>query len=136
MLNHAFDLILLDVNMPEISGMEAARLYRFAQPSAVRAPVIALTADASPRVPRTMRGAGMVACLTKPIKPDDLLAAVAEAVRQSEKARSRPTAQAEAEHRSACSIRRAENSGRAGRRGFLRDLILEFVNEGGRLSNA
>ena len=73
--------------MPEISGVEAARLYQFAQPVAVRAPIIALTADASPECRAQCAGAGMVACLTKPIKPDDLLAAVAEAVRQPEKAR-------------------------------------------------
>jgi two-component system sensor histidine kinase RpfC len=95
MLNETFDLILLDVNMPEISGVEAARLYRFARPSGVRAPIVALTADASPECREQCADAGMVACLTKPIKPDVLLAAVADAVRQAEKPRQQaPTGQA------------------------------------------
>ena len=135
MLNQAFDLILLDVNMPEISGVEAARLYQFAQPSAVRAPVIALTADASPECRAQCAGAGMVACLTKPIKPDDLLAAVAEAVRQSKKARQlAPSAQIEAEPANGVLNPEALKTLAAlGGESFLRDLILEFVNEGGQI---
>jgi two-component system sensor histidine kinase RpfC len=135
MLNQAFDLILLDVNMPEISGVEAARLYQFAQPSAVRAPVIALTADASPECRAQCAGAGMVACLTKPIKPDDLLAAVADAVRQAEKARQpAPTAQIEAETSvGVLNPEALKTLAALGGESFLRDLILEFVNEGGQI---
>jgi two-component system, sensor histidine kinase RpfC len=139
MLDETFDLILLDVNMPEISGVEAARLYQFAQPSAVRAPVIALTADASPECREQCAGAGMVACLTKPIKPDVLLAAVADAVRQAEKARgpapARPVeAPAESEISDGVLNPAALKTLAAlGGESFLRDLILEFVNEGGQI---
>ena len=135
MLSEDFDLILLDVNMPEISGVEAARLYHFAQSSAVRAPIIALTADASPECRAQCAGAGMVACLTKPIKPDDLLGAVADAVRQAEKARQpAPTRQAEAENSNGVLNQEAlKTLVSLGGESFLHDLILEFVNDGGQI---
>ncbi len=135
MLSESFDLILLDVNMPEISGVEAARLYQFARPSAVRAPIVALTADASPECRAQCAGAGMVACLTKPIKPDELLAAVADAVRQAENARQpAPPRQADAENANGVLNPEAlKTLVSLGGESFLRDLILEFVNDGGQI---
>jgi two-component system sensor histidine kinase RpfC len=129
MLSETFDVILMDVNMPGIGGVEAARLYQFAQPSAIRAPILALTADASAECRENCARAGMLACLTKPIDPDTLLAAVANAVR--------PEAPRGAE-----AVRKPETAGGVldpsalkalaalGGEPFLRSLILEFVNEG------
>ncbi len=78
MLAERFDVILLDVNMPGIDGPEVARLYRFA-PLRTHAPIIALTADASNACQEECARAGMVACLTKPLEPETLLAAVSDA---------------------------------------------------------
>ncbi len=84
MLDQSFDVILMDVNMPGLNGVEAARLYQFAQPGARRAPMVALTADASPRCRAQCAEAGMIGWLTKPVAPENLLAAVAAAARGTE----------------------------------------------------
>ena len=71
-----FDLVLMDINMPVMNGIEAAKLFRFTALDRPRVPIIALTADASPGVAARCAEAGMDACLTKPIEPEDLFAAI------------------------------------------------------------
>jgi two-component system sensor histidine kinase RpfC len=131
MLSESFDLILMDVNMPGIGGVEAARLYQFAQPSAARAPILALTADASAECRETCARAGMVACLTKPVDPDALLAAVAEAVRRSEPPRPAETVKKPQPADGVLDSSAIQTLAALGGESFLRALILEFVNEGG-----
>ena len=74
--NCDFNLALLDLNMPEIDGIEAAKLYQVQSLGRRSVPLVALTADATPDAHRKSLEAGMVACLTKPITPSDLLSAV------------------------------------------------------------
>ncbi|WP_349369984.1 ATP-binding protein [Salinarimonas sp.] len=82
MLAEPFDVVLMDVNMPVMNGVLAAKLYRAAQPdAALRSPVVALTADATPEARRLCEEAGMVGCVTKPIEPERLFAVLAEVVR-------------------------------------------------------
>ncbi len=74
MLNaHQFDLVLMDVNMPVMNGIEATKLYRFTSLGQPRVPIVALTADATEEVGRRCEEAGMDACITKPIEPYRLL---------------------------------------------------------------
>lgn len=73
-----FDIVLMDVNMPEMSGVDAARAYCERVPAAERAPIIALTADATPRARAECLAAGMVDCATKPIEPRALFALIAD----------------------------------------------------------
>lgn len=81
MQNGDIDVALFDLNMPVLSGLEAAQLYNFAAASeARRIPIAALTADATPEAERRCRDAGMVACLTKPIEAPVLLSAIDEIV--------------------------------------------------------
>ncbi|HEY5216754.1 MAG TPA: ATP-binding protein, partial [Pseudolabrys sp.] len=68
-----FDLVLMDVNMPVMNGIEATKLYRFASLGRPRVPIVALTADATEDVARRCEDAGMDACVTKPIEPHRLL---------------------------------------------------------------
>lgn len=68
-----FDLVLMDVNMPVMNGIEATKLYRFASLGRPRVPIVALTADATEEVARRCEEAGMDACITKPIEPRRLL---------------------------------------------------------------
>ncbi|GBD48196.1 ATP-binding protein [Methylopila sp. Yamaguchi] len=73
-----FDIVLMDVNMPVLDGVECTKLFRFASIGKPRTPVIALTADATPEARRRCEEAGMDACVTKPIEPAQLLALIAE----------------------------------------------------------
>ncbi len=68
-----FDVVLMDVNMPVINGIEATKLYRFASIGSDRIPIIALTADATAEARQRCEKAGMDACLTKPIEPARLI---------------------------------------------------------------
>jgi two-component system sensor histidine kinase RpfC len=68
-----FDLVLMDVNMPVMNGIEATKLYRFTALGRPHVPIVALTADATDDVKRRCREAGMDACATKPIEPHRLL---------------------------------------------------------------
>jgi two-component system sensor histidine kinase RpfC len=140
MLNEHFDVILLDVNMPGIDGPEVARLYRFAALRA-HAPIIALTADASSACREDCLRAGMVACLIKPLTPDALLAAIADAYAKSPgdaeipvrpENRARPPAQTfgDAEPLDAQTL---AGLARLGGDEFLRELIGQFLVEGKRI---
>ncbi|WP_188581431.1 response regulator [Azorhizobium oxalatiphilum] len=63
----AYDLVLMDVQMPEIDGIEATRLIR-ADPQLSAIPVIAMTAHAMPEERRRCIEAGMVDHITKPLE--------------------------------------------------------------------
>ena len=73
-----FDLALMDINMPEMSGYEVTKLYRVAHLGDDHLPIIALTADATSETERQCREAGMDAVLTKPVDVPQLLAAIDE----------------------------------------------------------
>lgn len=75
-----FDIVLMDVNMPVMNGLEAVKLYRFTELGGPRVPVVALTADATAEAAKLCREAGMDDCLTKPIEPERLLRTIAELV--------------------------------------------------------
>jgi two-component system sensor histidine kinase RpfC len=72
-----FDLVLMDVNMPGMSGIEATQMHRFATLGQPRIPILALTADATPATALKCEEAGMDACITKPIEPRRLIEAIA-----------------------------------------------------------
>ncbi|MCI8212435.1 histidine kinase [Pseudomonas sp. S25] len=63
---HAPDLILLDVNLPDVSGIRILRRLRRATRTA-NTPVLMMTADASPMTHNVLREAGATAILVKPI---------------------------------------------------------------------
>ncbi len=75
-----YDIVLMDVQMPVMDGLEAARRIVHEQPDAARRPwIIALTANAMRGDRELCLEAGMDDYLTKPIKPDDLLSALQRA---------------------------------------------------------
>lgn len=71
-----FDVVLMDVNMPVMTGLDAVKLYRFGALGLPHLPVIGLTADVTNEVQRRCREAGMDQCLLKPIEPGVLLDAL------------------------------------------------------------
>ena len=71
------DLIFLDLRMPVLDGLEAARRIRALPAPAGRVPLIALTADAGVEERTEALAAGMDDFITKPIEPARLAAVLA-----------------------------------------------------------
>lgn len=66
------DLILMDIQLPKISGLEAMRRLR-AEPSTAATPIIAITSFALSGDDVKAKEAGATAYLAKPYSPFDLL---------------------------------------------------------------
>lgn len=67
-----YDLIILDMHMPEMDGIETTKILRFMYTDR-KIPVIMLTADATTDAINSSNDAGVDAYLTKPIESDKLL---------------------------------------------------------------
>ena len=77
-----FDLVLMDVQLPGMDGLEATTLIRAIQVERGRdVPIVALTAEASNNTRRRCLEAGMDGCLKKPMAEADLRRLVAETSR-------------------------------------------------------
>jgi len=72
-----FDLILMDVQMPGIDGLEAARRIRALGGPASRTPIVALTANVLSHQRRAYLDAGMDGVVGKPISPAVLIGEIA-----------------------------------------------------------
>lgn len=75
-----FDLILMDIQMPQMSGLDASRAIRVA---GGRMPILALTAFSSGADRSECERAGMNDFLAKPFEPDLLIQTVARWLRES-----------------------------------------------------
>ncbi|WP_165217062.1 hybrid sensor histidine kinase/response regulator [Affinirhizobium pseudoryzae] len=84
MLKGDLDLVLMDVNMPVMNGVEATKFYHFASLGSRKIPIIAVTADATGEAAERCREAGMAACVTKPIEPRALLDVIAQTLADAE----------------------------------------------------
>ena len=72
-----FDLVLMDIKMPKMDGLEATKLIKEKNPEM---PVIALTANAFESDRQMAIEAGCVEFLTQPISSQRCLAAIAQFV--------------------------------------------------------
>lgn len=71
------DLILMDMHLPQVSGVETARMIRQREKAdGLRAPIIALTAHVGEGDVEQCRVAGMDACIAKPTNADTLHAEI------------------------------------------------------------
>ncbi|MHA3793387.1 PAS domain-containing hybrid sensor histidine kinase/response regulator [Sphingomonas sp. YL-JM2C] len=68
-----FDLVLMDMQMPELDGIEATRAIRALDPPASDTPILAISADSMPERRRVYFEAGIDSFLPKPIVSGQLL---------------------------------------------------------------
>ena len=81
-----FDALIVDINMPGMSGLELVKIQRMAALGQPRLPIIALSADATPETRRACEDAGVDAYLTKPIEPSRLLTTLKDLARSGDEA--------------------------------------------------
>ena len=74
MRKHDFDVVLMDIQMPELDGPGATRQIRALPAPKCHVPIIAMTANAQPGAREDYLTAGMDDYVTKPISPAALLA--------------------------------------------------------------
>ncbi len=75
-----FDLILMDISMPNMNGIEATQMIRSSRSLSAQVPIYAVTAHAMPKELEEFTRAGMDGCLVKPVQAQklrDVLAGVA-----------------------------------------------------------
>jgi len=80
-----YDLVLMDVHMPQLDGIEAARRIRAAEAASgrPRTPIIALTANAFGEDREACLAAGMDDFLVKPLDRERLAEVIAGSARPS-----------------------------------------------------
>ena len=72
-----FDLVLMDVQMPGMDGMQTTRSIRAQENGGRRIPIVALTAHAMSSDEQEFREAGMDAYVPKPVRTQELLEVIA-----------------------------------------------------------
>ncbi|TNG03020.1 MAG: response regulator, partial [Gammaproteobacteria bacterium] len=75
-----YDLIIMDMQMPVMGGIEAAKIYNFTVTPELRSPIIILTANATTEAQRECEEANVDAYLTKPIEAKILINKIYELV--------------------------------------------------------
>lgn len=78
--SNRFDVILMDVQMPRLDGLEATREIRKNEPTNRRTPIIALTAHAGSEDRDKCLASGMDRFVSKPIRIDSLFKVIYEVV--------------------------------------------------------
>lgn len=73
---HTFDLVIVDMNMPDMTGIDVLRAYDALRPPGSRVPFVMLSADATETLRHECEAAGFGAYLTKPIQSSTLLATI------------------------------------------------------------
>ena len=77
------DLILMDIQLPRLSGIEVTRTLR-SEPITANIPIIAITSFALSGDEQRAKEAGATAYMTKPYSPRDLLALIRSLLPESE----------------------------------------------------
>ncbi len=83
------DVILMDINLPGLNGLEAMKILR-ADPATSHIPIVALSANALPRDIKKGVEAGFFRYLTKPIKVNELMDTLGAALELADQTRQRP----------------------------------------------
>ncbi len=89
----AYDLICMDMRMPEMDGLEATRAIRRSDGLSRLSPIVAMTANAFPEDMAACRAAGMTDFVAKPISKERLVAAILRALPDGAGPQARPGTQ-------------------------------------------
>jgi two-component system sensor histidine kinase RpfC len=128
-----FDVVLMDVNMPIMGGLDAIKLHRFATGGRDSPPFIALTADATDETRRQCEDAGVAAFVTKPVDMEELLALIDRVARAqpaiaSSQPASRPQPTAAGETKPVLDPAHLDRLRQLdGQDDFLRGLVRDFI---------
>jgi len=120
----AYDVVLMDVQMPELDGLEASRRICERWPAQDRPRIIAMTANAMPEDRAACFAAGMDDYLAKPIRPNELGKALRRA-RSHEDTRT----PSEAARDAALDAGALENLRELGGEAFLAEVIDTFLSD-------
>jgi two-component system, sensor histidine kinase RpfC len=72
----AFDILLLDINMPRLNGIDACIMWRQIEGGRKHLPIVGVTADATPETEQRCQAAGMDLRITKPVDAKLLLSTI------------------------------------------------------------
>lgn len=146
LLNEHFDIALMDINMPVMTGLEATQLYHFSATGPVHTPIVALTADVSDHTRRNCLDAGIKAFCTKPIETERLMALIEQIVKTYPVPLSEPAPHADsgmpkqqkppAPQRAYFDPAPLANLARMGGDDFCTDIVTEFLEESSVLAQA
>jgi two-component system sensor histidine kinase RpfC len=134
----AFDAVLMDLEMPVLNGIEAAKLIRFLSTGRPRVPIVALMTQADEPTQRRCQEAGMDACIAKPIEPAELLQVLEDAISLTQRTRPPPSAQAAETGKpeavmkhvpSALDVRTLESLKALGGDDFVEELAQQFIDD-------
>ena len=81
-LSGDYDVVLMDIRMPKLDGVAATRAIRELPGSAAETPIIALTANVLPEEREHFLNSGMNGFLAKPLRPEELAAALSKYARR------------------------------------------------------
>lgn len=79
--DNTYDLVLMDIQMPEMDGYEATGLIRQMEGSKGNIPIIAMTANATPEEIKKCFESGVNAYVSKPFVPEDLLSEMTRVIK-------------------------------------------------------
>ncbi len=71
----SFNLVLTDINMPKMNGIELTRALR-ALPDYKFTPILTLTTESTPEKKQEGKAAGATGWIVKPFSPDQLIATI------------------------------------------------------------
>jgi PAS domain S-box-containing protein len=125
----SFDAVLMDVQMPQMDGLEATRVIRQWEAGRVRVPIVALTAHAMESDRQRCLEAGMDAYVSKPFSADELYATVEQLVGLTHRSETR-TGATTTDELAATVIDRREALDRVeGMTDLLREMAQLFLDE-------
>jgi signal transduction histidine kinase/CheY-like chemotaxis protein len=119
-----YDVVLMDVQMPELDGLDASRRICELWPADVRPRIIAMTANAMPEDREACFAAGMDDYVAKPIRPNELAKALSRTRRLED--RGTPRAQGAAANLDASAV---ESLRDLGGEEFVAEVIDTFLSD-------